>query len=78
MDPAGGGGHGVVLWLLFQQHKLERLEALEHDDIAGGESGLTDDESRVAARRLRTMHRITVPASSLFLLCALVDWAGST
>ena len=60
----------VVLWLLFQQHKLERLEALEHDDIAGGESGLTDDESRVAARRLRTMHRITVPASSLiFALC---------
>ena len=43
---------------------------LEHDDIAGGESGLTDDESRVAARRLRTMHRITVPASSLiFALC---------
>src|ERR1043165_4233533 len=52
---------GVLLWLglviIFHQHKLERLEALEEDELAttrGGAGTFFDrasDETRVAARR---------------------------
>jgi len=74
---------GGLVWLsliiVFYQHKLERLEALEHDELAAsratGEAGSMFDESeeqsRVAARRLRLMHRWLMPIISLLLVVAL-------
>lgn len=75
---------GVIVWLslvvIFHQHKLERLEALEEDELAaarGGTSSIFDataDEARVAARRLGLMHKWMMPLASLLLavlLCGL-------
>jgi len=66
---------GVFIWLglvvLFQQHKLERLEALEEDELAATRdrddlgSERAPDEVRVAARRLETMHAVLMPVVSL-------------
>ena len=75
---------GLLAWLglivIFNQHKLERLEALEEDEIAAGRdrtratgsvfSG-TDEEIHVAARRLRLMHKWLIPAVSLLIAVGL-------
>lgn len=79
---------GAPVWLsliiVFYQHKLERLEALEQDELAAGrsrgESGSmfdeAEEETRVAARRLRIMYRWLMPAVSLALVAAmgLLGW----
>jgi hypothetical protein len=74
---------GAVAWLtlivVFNQHKLERLEALEEDEIgAGAESAFerNADDLRVAARRLQLMHRWLVPAASLAIAAGdgLLAW----
>lgn len=75
---------GVLVWLglviIFHQHKLERLEALEEDELAatrGGRTGSTSvfeqerEESRVAARRLAMMHKWFMPGLSLFIVAVL-------
>lgn len=71
---------GILVWvsliIVFYQHKMERLEALEQDEIdAGREVGSVFDEDpdevRVAARRLRLMHRWFMPTVSLVLTAAL-------
>ncbi len=80
---------GVLVWLgliiVFHQQKLERLEALEEDELAatrgggGGSGSVFDkarDESRVAARRLGLMHQWFMPGLSLFIaaLLGLLLW----
>jgi len=78
---------GILVWLglviLFHQHKLERLEALEEDELAatrntGGESVFDRDreEARVAARRLAMMHKWFMPGLSVFMVAvlALLAW----
>jgi membrane protease subunit HflK len=75
---------GTIVWVslivIFHQHKLERLEALEEDELASARSGNSSifdaatDESRVAARRLALMYKWLMPAVSLVLvgfLCIL-------
>jgi modulator of FtsH protease HflK len=73
---------GVLVWLgliiIFHQHKLERLEALEEDELAatrGGKSTSVFDkareESRVAQRRLGLMHKWFMPALSVFIAAVL-------
>lgn len=76
---------GLLPWIgllgLFTQQKLERLEALEHDEVAGATGGAgsafdgAPDESRVAARRLAKLHQWVLPAFSLFLAGALAGTA---
>ncbi|MDP6602392.1 MAG: SPFH domain-containing protein [Phycisphaerales bacterium] len=71
-----GLGVWIGLIILFYQHKLERLEALEDSELAGGESasvfeGATE-ETRPAARRLRMLHRWMLPAISLVLAGLLI------
>ncbi|MCH6550405.1 MAG: hypothetical protein IH804_00115, partial [Planctomycetes bacterium] len=68
---------GTLVWLglvvIFHQHKLERLEALEEDELAAARAGTSSifdaatDELRVAARRLRLMHKWLMPTISLSL-----------
>lgn len=71
---------GTLVWIsliiVFYQHKLERLEALEYDELTasrGTDSVFkeTDEEVRVAARRLRLMHKWLMPAVSLILTAGL-------
>ncbi len=78
---------GVLVWatlaIVFHQHRLERLETMEIEELAAGrgeeaaalfeaEAG----ESRVAARRLELMHRWLVPGASLLLagILAFLAW----
>lgn len=73
---------GLPVWatllLLFHQHKLERIEAIEVSELAERTAGtgsifeLGDDDLNVAARRLRWMHRILVPIMSLVLAGAFI------
>ena len=68
---------GCFVWLsliiIFHQHKLERLEALEDDELATTRGATTSifergaDEHHVAARRLSLMHKWLMPLVSLFL-----------
>jgi regulator of protease activity HflC (stomatin/prohibitin superfamily) len=71
---------GLLAWLglilLFNQHKLEQLEALEHEEIDARRSiesvfDPTGDEVRVAARRLRLMYRWLMPITSLLVALTL-------
>lgn len=72
---------GLLAWLglivIFNQHKLERLEALEEDELAatradaGSAFEAADEEIRVAARRLRLMHKWLMPGLSLLIAAAL-------
>ena len=75
---------GVLVWIslviVFHQHRLERLEALERDELAAerGEEGagiFTEGDTDVASRRLRQMHTWLMPAVSL-LVAGLLVWLG--
>ena len=72
---------GTLVWIalivVFHQHRLERLEALERDDLAAerGEevSGIFEEgETDVVARRLRLMHTWLMPIASLLVAGLLV------
>ncbi len=73
---------GLLPWggltALFHQHKLERLEALEEDELAAGRGDAASvferegTETRVAARRLQRMHQIFMPVLSIVVALALV------
>src|SRR5262245_33408736 len=73
---------GVLVWLglviIFHQHKLERLEALEEDELAATRTSQSGsvfekarDESRLAARRLGLMHKWFIPSLSVVLALIL-------
>ncbi|MCZ6837557.1 MAG: hypothetical protein O7G85_17410 [Planctomycetota bacterium] len=73
---------GVIVWLalmvIFYQHKLEKLESLEEDELASsrGEGVRSmfaedNDEMRVAARRLGMMYKWLMPIISLGLAMML-------
>lgn len=72
---------GLFVWIslliTFHQHKLERLEALEEDELAAAREGTSSifdaaaDEQRVAARRLGLMHKWMMPLVSLLVALAL-------
>ena len=67
----------VSLIVIFYQHAQERLEALEEDELAATREGIgsvfdaTDEDIRVAARRLRLMHKWLMPVVSLLLAFVL-------
>ncbi|MDX2146304.1 MAG: SPFH domain-containing protein [Planctomycetota bacterium] len=71
---------GVPLWIglaiLFDQHRRERIEALEADALAS-DSGASvfessGEEFRAAARRLATVQKYFLPALSLAYAAALI------
>lgn len=72
---------GGVVWLclaiVFDQHRRERIEALEAEVIAqqGGRAlsafGEGADDLRIAAKRLAGMHRVLLPMVSLLYAASL-------
>jgi membrane protease subunit HflK len=71
---------GLVVWvgllIVFNQHRLERLESLEADELlaSGGEAALfegADGIGGVAVRRLRMLYRWVLPTLSLGLAVGL-------
>jgi modulator of FtsH protease HflK len=69
----------VVLAVMFDLHRRERLEVMEIETLGSVESGSAfsggDEELRVAARRLASMQRYFLPSVSL-LIAALLILAG--
>lgn len=73
---------GLPVWLalalVFHQHRLERVEAVEAELYASSSAAQAsvfegiEDELRVAAKRLAWMHRVLLPILSLLLGGALV------
>lgn len=73
---------GVPIWLtlaiVYDQHRRERVEALEAERLAEAEGGGSSvfegqaGEFRVAARRVQMLHRFAVPAVSLVLGAAMI------
>ena len=74
---------GIPLWLalviVFNQHKLERIESLEADQLQSqrlsGTGSAFDSESEefnVSARRLRLMHKWMMPLVTWFIIIGLV------
>ncbi|TVQ61126.1 MAG: hypothetical protein EA378_09765 [Phycisphaerales bacterium] len=68
-------GIGVLAWIaltvLFDQHRRERLEAMEAEALAEDDAGSVFAENeadlRVAARRLRFVRRILMPGAGLLI-----------
>ena len=64
---------GIPVWaalaVVFHQHRLERLESLEREELANSRGETIIERSaidqEVAARRLGQMHRWLMPLSSL-------------
>ncbi|MEE2681616.1 MAG: SPFH domain-containing protein [Planctomycetota bacterium] len=72
---------GLIIWIVlivvFHQHRLERLEALEEDELreARPDASIFEasrEESGMAARRLRQMHKWMVPIASLLAAGLLI------
>jgi regulator of protease activity HflC (stomatin/prohibitin superfamily) len=67
----GGLGVWACLWVVFQQHKLERIEALETEQLAqqhGTDNSIFEasaEDLSVMRRRLAWMHKWVVPLTSL-------------
>lgn len=72
-----GCGVWLTLAVVFDQHRRERLEALEArslemSGVAGSSVFEQNDEMRVAARRLAWMHRVLLPVVSLALAAVFI------
>ncbi|MEX0741578.1 MAG: hypothetical protein WD079_02195, partial [Phycisphaeraceae bacterium] len=59
----GGLGIWICLWLVYQQHRLERIEALEAEQLAaqhGTDNSIFEvsaDDLSVARRRLNSLYK---------------------
>ncbi|MHC4416405.1 MAG: SPFH domain-containing protein [Planctomycetota bacterium] len=71
---------GLFVWLslivVFYQHTQERLEALEEDELRAARAGTGSvfevrEEEKVAARRLRLMHKWLMPGVSVLVAAYL-------
>lgn len=71
---------GVLVWLvlllLFDQHRRERVEAMEAEALAGEAATSVFEEGaadlRVASRRLQTWYRFVIPITGLLIGGALI------
>ncbi len=69
----------IVLAVVFHQHRLERLESMEREDLitARGDATIFErstGEQDAAARRLRMMHQWLVPSGSLLVAALLAGF----
>ncbi|MFO0830523.1 MAG: SPFH domain-containing protein [Phycisphaerales bacterium] len=82
---AGFAGIGILAWLaltiVYDQHRRERIEALEVEALAqtGGSSASvfqTENDMRPAARRLANLHKFFVPVISVVIALLLLSFGG--
>ncbi|MBZ0173625.1 MAG: hypothetical protein K8E66_14680, partial [Phycisphaerales bacterium] len=66
----------LVLMLLFDQHRRERLEAMEAEALADEAATSVFEEGaadlRIASRRLQTWYKFVIPITSLLIGGALI------
>ena len=68
----------ACLWIVYQQHRPERLEALETEQLAarhGSDSSIFEtsaEDLAVARRRLERLHRWALPITSLLIAGYLI------
>src|ERR1051326_4687997 len=74
---------GVPLWLslaiLYDQHRRERIEAIEAEAFAASDAASSSvfeersEDLRVAARRLKILYRLMIPSVSLGVAAVLIS-----
>lgn len=86
-------GSGIIIWatliLLYDQHRRERLEAIEAEQLASSSAATSafdsaTDDLRVAARRLATIQKWVVPLAGVVVasinltggILRFQNWAG--
>ncbi len=72
---------GSIVWIalaiVFDQHRRERIEAMEADSLIGASAressvfGERPDDMRIAAKRLAWMHKFLIPAASVLFALVL-------
>lgn len=72
-----GAAAWLVLAIIFDQHRRERIEAMEIEALAAGPSAGTSvfesqDDFRPAAKRLQGLYKFMFPVSSLLIALALI------
>lgn len=82
---AGFIGIGMVAWIalaiIFDQHRRERIEAMEAESLASDPTAgssvfeARSDEFKVAARRLAGLYKVFVPVVSILIGILLLAWA---
>lgn len=78
----GGLPIWVVLWVVLNQHRLERIESLEAEQIGRTESRAasvfteTDDELLVARQRLANLIKWALPGASMLTMAYLLIVGG--
>lgn len=78
-------GIGMIAWLalaiVFDQHRRERIEAMEAETLASDPTAGSSvfeargDEFKVAARRLAGLYKVFVPVVSVLIGVLLLGWA---
>jgi regulator of protease activity HflC (stomatin/prohibitin superfamily) len=78
----GGIPLWLVLWVLFNQHRLERLEALESEQLAGDDAAAAalfneaGDQLALARRRLDRLYKVGLKVTALLLSIYLLALGG--
>jgi regulator of protease activity HflC (stomatin/prohibitin superfamily) len=67
----------LVLAVVFDQHRRERIEAIEAESFAASEAAQSSvfdqgEDMRVAAKRLKFMYKVLIPTVSLIMAAALI------
>ena len=75
------------IWLVYKQHRLERAEALEVDELAAGGEGLSASAAsmfaeggqslELAKKRLETLYRVGLPIASVTVAVFLLAAGGA-
>ena len=72
----------IILWMIFNQHRLERIEALEAEQLSRADAATATiftenaDDLQLARRRLDNLYKWGVPAVSLLIAVFLVGMGG--
>lgn len=78
----GGVPIWIILLILFNQHRLERAEALESEQLARGDAQSTAlfddaaDDLRIARRRLNGIYRVGLGATGVIVSAYLLTLGG--
>lgn len=72
----------IILWMIFNQHRLERIESLEAEQLSRADAATATiftenaDDLQLARRRLDNLYKWGVPIVSLLIATFLVSIGG--